>query len=175
MIKIKYIVVLILATMLILLMGCTSNKVPENNYTFLAEELYINDEIRIVDLLGLSKDELLLKFGENYILAQAIPDQPDSVGYKYPEHGIMFVFDHENIMLFWVEVLEGANINGASVGMNTAEILDILGEGEILDLGGHTRISHALRYVYEGFFLGFTLYPDEKGSAETILVNLWEI
>ena len=192
-------VILILAVMLIFLIGCTSfenenvennigndrvevvnneaylnNELPEKNYTFLAEELYINSEIRVIDLLGLSKDEIMLKLGEGYTITYGIYGEIDGVGYKYSEHGIRFIFGYGDIVRT-VIVYEESCINGAKTGMSVGEITCILGEGEILDLGGHTRITHALKYEYGNLALWFSLYPDENGYVETAEIRLWSI
>lgn len=67
-------------------------------YNFGEEDIYINGEIRIVDLIGLSKDALLSELGEEYVITEGISDQIDSIGYAYPKYDIKFTFDANDIV-----------------------------------------------------------------------------
>jgi len=131
----------------------------------------MNDELRIVDLIGLSKDELFRKLGEDYIITEGSADQIDSVGYFYPRYNIKFTFDWDDI----AEVIYcygGSDINGACLGMNISEIESILGKGKTLI--SNNGPPYSLRYRYDDYFIWFSFY-DEDGCAGGITIGLWSV
>jgi len=153
------------------------NEPMNENHKYFEKELYINSEIRIVDVIGLSKEELLLKLGEDYVIKKGLPDGIE--GYEYPKYGIRFVFDdfagyffdRDEAIVGTIFIHEGFDINGAGIGMSVSEIQDALGDGEIEDFvqGSH---RFALKYVYESYFIRFLLSPDQNGCAEVATIHL---
>jgi len=141
----------------------------DEQYNFTEEELYINGGIRIIDLIGLSKDELFSKLGEEYIITDGISDQIDSIGYKYPKYDIKFTFDSNDIVEM-VYCYEKASINGAHIGMNISEIESVLGKADMREPDNGPLFD--LLYTYESYYIWFAFY-EKDGCAEEMLIGLW--
>ena len=146
----------------------------ETQHNFSAEELYLNNTIKISSLVELNKDSMYILFGDEYnIINHAVLGS----GYYYQKHDVMIILDEEDIA-YIILVFENANINGVRLGMTVSEVQEILGDGELHyddGEGDHytevRTIPYILFYVFEGFSLWFA--GEEDGEIVDFEIRLW--
>jgi hypothetical protein len=96
------------------------------------EFTFVSNIENISDLMYLKKDEVLDKFGNDFVI---VPEGGEGTeeGYMYEQFGLTFVFEGADNHIAWVSCSEKVDINGARTGMNFKQIQDKLGVAEIND------------------------------------------
>ena len=147
--------------------GANNDALIEVQHNFSADELYLNDVVRISGLVGLKKGELLSFLGEGYRIRDVLGDD----GYEYQEQGIIVVFDHLGTDCHLFMLNEHADINGIRLGMTISEVQEIFGDGELHYYAKDRYGPYILFYVFEDFSLWFA--AEENGETVDFQIRFW--
>lgn len=142
----------------------------------LAKE-HLQQQVDYSQLLQLTKKDIVLKFGNIYEEGTATIEQSHIIfpTIYYPKDKLTFVFgdEQENSSLRQIIVAAG-EIQGATPGMNFAEIKNRLGPREVQEtwLGTEDNLAYKLEYQLNGLTYSFISTKSDGRASELVITEV---